>query len=421
MHTACRDCLNVATSTPDKVESTPSPGVASVATGGRSAVLDGVRGIAILLVLFHHVIIFSGLDRSTLIDRALLAVGSAAWIGVDVFFVLSGFLITGILYDAKGSQHYFTSFYGRRVLRIFPLYYGFLALVYLLGPLVLAPDVAEALHSKQGWYWTYLSNVDVALHGWSASPYLGHFWSLAIEEQFYLIWPWIVLACERRRLILVSVGCILVALTARTAVPFLMDPLAAYVLLPTRMDTLATGALVAVLVRGPEGREWLHRWAPVVLVVGVTWLGTLFLARRGLSELDPVVQTLGYSVIALSCGGMIATAVDGTVFTWLRRALCAAPLLFFGKYSYGLYVVHQPIMLGLADLGLQADAIREVRGSAIPGVLVFAVASVGASVAAALISWHLLEAPFLRLKKYLPYRAQDSLKRTIDVKRPAHR
>jgi peptidoglycan/LPS O-acetylase OafA/YrhL len=379
----------------------PKAAVSGATTGERSPVLDGVRGVAILLVLFNHVIIYSGLDKSNLIDRALRSMGLAAWLGVDLFFVLSGFLITGILYEAKGSQRYFSSFYGRRALRIFPLYYGFLGLMLLVGPWVLAPDVAATMRATQGWYWAYLSNIDVALHGWP--PYLGRFWSLAVEEQFYLIWPWIVLACDRRRLMWVCAGCCLVALMLRAAVPYLMEPVAAYVLLPTRMDTLATGAFVALLMRDPREREGLRRWAPVVLVVGVGSLGMLFLARRGLPENDPIVQTLGYTIIAVSCGALIATAVEGAVFTWLRRALCAAPLLFFGKYSYGLYVLHQPIIAGLTAHGLQADAIGRLHGSALPGVLVFGLVSGGLCIAAALLSWHLWEAPFLRLKRYLPY------------------
>jgi peptidoglycan/LPS O-acetylase OafA/YrhL len=405
----------------DNAPSKHAVAAADDAMGVRSSVLDGVRGVAILLVLFYHVVDFSGLEQSNLIDRALHSVGSAGWLGVDLFFVLSGFLITGILYEAKGSARYFTSFYGRRVLRIFPLYYGFLAFILVVAPLVLAPDVAADLRAKQGWYWAYLSNVEVALHDWSEPSYLGHFWSLAIEEQFYLIWPWIVLACDRRRLMLVCAGCFLIALAMRTTVPHAMEPVAAYVLLPTRMDTLATGAFVALLMRGSDGREWLRRWAPVVLVVGVSWLGMLFLVRGGLDPGDRIVQTLGYSVIAISCGALIATAVQGTTFDWLQRALCAAPLLFFGKYSYGLYVVHQPIMVGLAEYGLQVDVIPSLHGSALPGVLAFGFASVALCIAAALVTWHVWEAPFLSLKRHLPYRARIPPQPSPGIEKAAQR
>jgi peptidoglycan/LPS O-acetylase OafA/YrhL len=374
------------------------------AGGDRIPALDGVRGIAILLVLFLHVVIYSGLQKSVLIDSALLAAGQAAWLGVDLFFVLSGFLITGILYDAKGSPQYFSSFYGRRVLRIFPLYYGFLACMYLVAPLLLTPEEAGALHAKQVWYWTYLANVDVALHGWPEPGHLGHFWTLAIEEQFYLIWPLVVLVCDRRRLMMICIACALIALMVRTAIPVLVEPLAAHVLLPTRVDTLAIGGLVALLMRAPAGRVWLQRWAHVILVIGAVWLCVLFFVRKGLSAGDPVVQTMGYSVIAVTSAALIATAVEGRGLQWLRRVLASPPLIFLGKYSYGLYVVHHPIIFVVADSGLTVDAFPQIGGSSIPGVLAFGAVTVSLSIGTALISWHLWEAPFLRLKKYLPYR-----------------
>src|SRR2546427_5689081 len=121
--------------------------------------------------------------------------------GVDLFFVLSGFLITGILLDTKGSRHYLRQFHARRVLRIFPLYYAALALFLILLPMLLPGDrVLRDLTADSVWYWTYLYNVKVAAAGFTSSSALGHFWSLAVEEQFYLIWPIVVLYLARRHL-----------------------------------------------------------------------------------------------------------------------------------------------------------------------------------------------------------------------------
>jgi len=372
----------------------------------REPVLDGVRGVAVLLILFHHVIILCGLDKTNLFDKALLALGGSSWLGVDLFFVLSGYLITGILYEAKGSSRYFTSFYGRRVLRIFPLYYGFLVLFYLSAPVFLAPDAVEAVRAKQIWYWTYLSNVDVALNSWPDPTYLGHFWSLAIEEQFYLVWPLVVLAFGRRQLMVVCVACFVGALALRTVLPQLMDPLAAYVLTPARMDTLATGALVALLVRDPVGRIHLARWAPGIACVGIGWLALIFVVHRGLGD-DPAIQTVGYSVIALTFGALIATSLDRRAVPWLRRILSSTPLRFFGTYSYGLYVLHQPIMLWFTEQGLQAGNFPLLLGSKLPGAMVYAVVTVGLSIVFALASWYLWERPFLRMKRFLPYKATE--------------
>jgi len=165
--------------------------------------LDGLRGVAILLVLFLHFIIGQGVPApSVLVDWWFIGIVRAGWMGVDLFFVLSGFLITGILLDTKGSRHYFRQFYTRRVLRIFPLYYGSLVLFLILLPTLFPDDqVLHDLHADAVWFWTYLYNVKVAAAGFTPSSALGHFWSLAVEEQFYLIWPIVVLCLGRRHLL----------------------------------------------------------------------------------------------------------------------------------------------------------------------------------------------------------------------------
>ena len=181
----------------------------------REPVLDGIRGLAIFAVLWHHLVTFSGLEPAVRLDYHLWRTGSWGWVGVDLFFVLSGFLITGILYDSRSSGRYYFNFFGRRALRILPLYYGVLAVAFLVVPAFLAPRSAEALTRDQAWYWLYLINVKFAFDGWPEPAYLGHFWSLAIEEQFYLIWPLVVRMLSRRRLLLVCMVCFLAALGLR--------------------------------------------------------------------------------------------------------------------------------------------------------------------------------------------------------------
>jgi peptidoglycan/LPS O-acetylase OafA/YrhL len=127
----------------------------------RDAALDGIRGIAIALVMFHHHIYYSGIDRNFWYDLQIFKLTNSMWLGVDLFFVLSGFLITGILYDAKSSDRFFSSFYGRRVLRIFPLYFGFLLLAVLFLPYWLNEDATLRFYQSQGWYWTFLANIHI--------------------------------------------------------------------------------------------------------------------------------------------------------------------------------------------------------------------------------------------------------------------
>jgi peptidoglycan/LPS O-acetylase OafA/YrhL len=371
----------------------------------REPVLDGIRGIAILLVLFHHLIIYSGLTRHHLVDKTLFTVGNSTWLGVDLFFVLSGFLITGILYDARGSARYFGSFYGRRILRIFPLYYGFLVVAFILVPSWLPAESAVVATRGQAWYWFYLSNVQVALWGWQKPLHLGHFWSLAIEEQFYLLWPLIVRHLERRRLLFVTALCFVTAFSLRLIAPFGLPALSAHVLMPTRMDALAAGAFLALLVRGPVGWRGIGASARA-LGVGCAVAGiALFVWRRGFREVDPVIGTVGLSLFAVGFASVIATALTAASGSVMRRILAAGPLVRLGQYSYGLYVFHQPVILVLRDLGWSVDMVPRLGGSQFPGAVAFALIASTVSVGCAVVSWHVWEQPFLRLKRYLPYQS----------------
>src|SRR5262245_43040855 len=153
---------------------------------GHMPALDGVRGLAVLMVLVFHFV--GNMMPANGVERAIVGVTSYGSYGVELFFVLSGFLITGILYDAHNKPHYFRNFYMRRLLRIFPLYYGVLALVFIVAPLIplLRGPALDYLVDRQAWAWLYTVNVYIAREGdWSFS-YLDHFWSLAVEEHFYL-------------------------------------------------------------------------------------------------------------------------------------------------------------------------------------------------------------------------------------------
>ena len=230
----------------------------------RVPVLDGIRGIAVLLVMIFHfwIVAFSG--GNLLWERIYDDVAGMGWIGVDLFFVLSGFLITGILYDSRDSLHYFRVFYGRRTVRIFPLYYAALAIFFLVGPFVLARVYRPALADMQSgaivklFAWTYLLNWYEGFKGWGAVAHpLQHFWSLSVEEQFYLIWPFLILKLERRRMMGVCIGLMMLALTLRAALYWLHFPFAAYTWTICRADSLAIGALVALAARNAD--DWKTR------------------------------------------------------------------------------------------------------------------------------------------------------------------
>src|SRR5687767_2907742 len=162
--------------------------------------LDGLRGIAIILVMLHH---FTYYRPNSGIDAQIASVLFFGWAGVDLFFVLSGFLITGILLDTRDSKRYFSTFYARRTLRIFPLYYLVLLLAFVVLPKfpalhpVLLGQVGPVDLPPQWPYWLYLTNFSIADGGW-VHGWVDVAWSLAIEEQFYLVWPLMIWLCPPR-------------------------------------------------------------------------------------------------------------------------------------------------------------------------------------------------------------------------------
>jgi peptidoglycan/LPS O-acetylase OafA/YrhL len=387
-----------------------TPVIESDRPDGHVPALDGVRGVAILLVLVLHFSRYGhGLVPSGLfIDRLYYRVAGAGWIGVDLFFVLSGFLITSILYDAKGGAHYFRNFYARRVLRIFPLYYGALILFLVVLPR-LWPDHAglQSMVRDGPWYWTYLSNLKIARDGWPPFGAIGHFWSLAVEEQFYLIWPLLVLALNRRQLQITCLLCLIAALAVRVVLNAQGNNPAAFVLTPARLDALAVGAYLALAARGPGGLPGLSRLAqPVTMVLSLSVL-VIFAMRNGFAAYDPVVSTIGHTIVAVLFGSVLVLALTLPGQSFVVRAFGSSFLSFFGRYSYGIYVFHHPLLFfktGVVPLAL----IPSVFGSQLLRQFAFLVIATAVSVAIAYLSWHLYEKRFLKLKVFFPYRSPNS-------------
>ena len=376
----------------------------------RLPTLDGLRGCAIVCVMLHHVAQYGRLSGQGAVANIVAVTARAGWAGVDLFFVLSGFLITGILCDAKDGQHYFGHFYARRCLRIFPLYLAMLSFYFLALPIACRLGQWHCeLPTDQLWYWTYTTNIKFAVDGWPDVSALAHFWSLALEEQYYLVWPVLVFLLPPRALMGVCGISIVGAFFVRRGFASRGFPIAAYTLLPARIDTLAIGALLALLAREPGGLNSWRRTAWLVAATSGTALAVIAGWRKGLWTQDWVVYTIGYTLLAWFFGSLLTLAVTAPQGSSLAQVFSSRTLRYFGRYSYGLYVFHHPIVILIGRSMFTIADMPLIAGSPLPAFALYSVLIGGLSFAAALASWHLLEFPFLRLKEKFPYSRNVSI------------
>ena len=398
--------------TPTAAQTSPPPSLK-----GHIPALDGIRGAAMFLVMIHH---FSRLsDTTSLTGQTLTCFVTMTWISIDLFFVLSGFLITGILCDVRERPHFFRNFYMRRFLRIFPLYYSAILLMLFVYP-HLFPEPHEwvnTMHRIQGFYWGYLTNAFLVFGRHEGLPYYSvHFWSLSVEEHFYLIWPMVVYVLGRRKAIGVCLAVICFSPILRyynihsgvewAAHLGLRTPPAEtvnYLFTPFRLDSLAVGSMLALLSREVRDSQILVRPARYVFPLCFCGIATLTIAHRGvLMWTEPIMQEIGFSLLALFFGSVVVLSTMTASPTLLTRLFNLRFLRFFGKYSYSMYIFHEPINVFVLQRLFGDDTKVSLWGSHYLGVFVHFVLSALLTVLIALITWNLLEKHFLKMKVLFP-------------------
>jgi len=368
--------------------------------------LDGLRGLAILMVTLYR-FAHLGPEDTSAIGSWLFPLCNLGNYGVDLFFVISGFLITGILDDSKGKDGYLMNFIGRRSLRIFPLYYGVLAVAFLLFPLIGSTTFAPQ-QPQQAWLWLYGTNIYQAWQGsWCLGPF-DHFWSLAVEEHFYLVWPLVVGLFSRTTTLRICLGIIVCAVGGR--VLWMMtggNEMAPSVITFFRADALAVGALIALAARDRNWREWLVPLASATAIVtGLLLVPLLAMNRRSLM----IPETL----LAWYFGSLIVIAVSGTWDRWLGWLWNNSAMQWLSRYSYGMYVFQNLLIAVMAPI-VTSEILCTSLGSVLGGRLAYTAIMSALTLVVAMASWHFFEQHFLALKDFFITPKQPAAESTAVV------
>jgi peptidoglycan/LPS O-acetylase OafA/YrhL len=378
----------------------PRTGIAVAGDPGRASPriveLDGLRAFAIIPVILHHC--WPAGNRTSF-------VGEAGWMGVDLFFVLSGYLITGILLNAVRGKNGYRDFLARRALRIFPLYYLCLGLFTAVA--VLRSDQAswEAMKAWGGvhWFFVYLGNLRAAWMN-DLPPVLSFatLWSLQVEEQFYLLFPIAVALFSIENLRRFLTGCIILAPLLRSAM-VLFAPhgaVAGYVLMPCRMDALALGGLLAILFRRRSSKLPRASQARLAFIISAVTVAGIFCAalwrQPSGTAYDPLMRSVGYSAVDFTCASLLCWILLSPASN-LARMLRIRALVYTGQIAYGLYLLHEPASWLARKLIGNVAGITVETHSALSVPITFA-----ASFLVAGLSWRFFESPFQALKKRFP-------------------
>lgn len=339
--------------------------------------LDGVRAIAALMVMVFHFGSTIHTDNPILLLFKKLSFFGQT--GVSLFFVLSGFLITRILLSSKTEKNYFLNFYIRRGLRIFPLYYLYLFIYFFIVPLIEHTTIAPL--SQQIYHWVYLQNFAITFHWNYAGPL--HFWSLAVEEHFYLFFPLIIYLFKERSIIFSLI--IIIVLAFITRLILVHHAFETFYFTLARMDDLAIGAVLAILEL--KGKLNFKNSNNFILLFIITLIPTVLIWVLYTGSSTPVIQVIKYSLISFTYFCIIGYVICSSEKNLFKKLLNTSPFIYTGKISYGLYVYH-----GLCFLIIERFVDHN-------NLLVYFMGGFGLSYLISTISFYFFENKFLILKK----------------------
>jgi peptidoglycan/LPS O-acetylase OafA/YrhL len=349
--------------------------------------LDGLRGLAILLVVGFH-------------NFDFIRYFSFGWLGVDLFFVLSGFLITEILLATVNGPHYLRNFYGRRILRIFPLYYLLLFICFLILPAFgLFKEQLVYFTSHQLWFWFYLQNWLYIVHPLKDSTLLIHLWSLAVEEQFYIVWPLLILWIKKPVVLLRCISTVLILIVlARILLWFFhftnISNFNAYIF--TRIDGICVGAILAI-VKSLQ-YDFIRRYTAHI-VLSLSGLNFLFYFLNSTHTFSfPYFAFVGYTTFAIMFALLVYEAITGQNKI-IQMIFGKGPLKFLGKVSYGFYIFFWPVYYLLTPLlenhlqhwlGWNGNTLRFSS----------AIITTTLGLLISILSFYYFERPFLKIKAH---------------------
>lgn len=374
----------------------PSFSLHSVASPiNRQRELDGLRGIAIIMVLLTHCFLF---NPTGIITGLLYSAIRPMWLGVDLFFVLSGFLITRILLNSKGSSDYYRSFYWRRALRILPAYYTVLFFVLWIYPTFNSQLGQASLQREIPFLMLQMQNWSLVFNGWPEWTGISHFWSLSVEEQFYLVWPLLVAKLSGRKLARLCTILFVMSLLGRfILIGVRSDWWVLYATTVTHMDGLVAGAWVAVVTSGNTKFSPAYirnvMWIGVVAALGLTLLS---IGYRSVSIQSTFGMSLAITFASISSAALVLHIQQASLPPALSHLLCSPTLTWFGKYSYGIYLIHAVI---IAQIGAWIRLVTAPWLSTSPNtqILLAGTLVVTVTCATAWAMYHLIERPLMEI------------------------